>query len=771
MGKGKRNRERSMQERLANPAAKNLKNKKKSGMPSWLTSVIAILVVIVILLPLIISAVRESGFFERRRILIESKTGEFDVNQQMATFIAWEALYESGLTYYQYVQYGIYQDNSGITSLYTADEYAMNIAYSSIQNNLRDCVDNVTDALKQYVAVCDLAHEEGVTLTEEDLLQVDEVVTWLNNLRSGTSFSSLDKYLGYMIGTGVKEKDVRAATKLVILYNKYMEQKQIEVDGKITLEDLTNYRLDNPASFYKMDYLVYAVKDKELSEKLKACKTPEEFSNLVIDIIFDEHFQTLYNQYTLLDELTEILKEELDGKTDGNDGNALSEAWEKLGVTANTEYDKNDENLDEALKTWLFASKRKQFDSDVITAENGIYLVSLYSEKAVDDKVQARVKFYEFKKGEEIKDTLLDVLKKEFHEEEVSYDYKTAAEKAEALKEALKAENADINKLLTDAAAVVATGVLSDTAEVPAAIRKKVLDSAVKAEDILIVEDGDLRYVVYVRSMGTKTDPESEEELITADIDYVEYTTDLFCLLRDELQELLAEDYSDSETASFEAEPSADYKKFLFALKEGEGLVSDRTHGDTIVVETTTEANNVTTYTAYMAIQNTDHDPNGEMLYFDKSAQVTGGYLLFEKQEAAQEALESLTGKTGDDLQEAFSALTSDVSSNKVSFSTANKLTTIKALNEDMGAWMFDTDRKDGDLTIVEKKDSDGTVTGYYLVSYVKSQESWAVTARSLLLSETLQDWLDDLSAPYTVNEKVLKKIGEPTPDETEAAE
>ena len=125
MGKGRRNRERSLQDRLANPAAKNLKTKKKSGMPSWLTSVIAVLVVVVILLPLIISAIQESGFFPRHRILIESTSGEFDINQQMATFIAWESLYESGLTYYQYMQYyGI-----DIISTYKNDIYFTEVKY------------------------------------------------------------------------------------------------------------------------------------------------------------------------------------------------------------------------------------------------------------------------------------------------------------------------------------------------------------------------------------------------------------------------------------------------------------------------------------------------------------------------------------------------------------------------------------------------------------------------------------------------------------------
>ena len=786
MGKGRRNRERSMQDRLAAPAAKHLKNKKKSGMPSWLTSVIAIAVVVVILLPLIISAVQESGFFARRRVLIESQTGEFDVNQQMATFIAWEALYESGLQYYQYVQMNIIQDNSGITSLYTADEYAMNMALSGIRNNLRDCVDNVSEMLKQYVAVCDLAHKENVTLTEEDKAQVEEVVAWLNNMRANTAFTSLDKFLGYTIGTGVKEKDVRAASEMVILYNKYVEQKQLDLDGKITLDNLTDYREENPDAFYKMDYLTFAVKDKELSEQLKACKTPLDFANLVIKIHFDENYKTLYNKYTLQVEVKDILKDKLDGKTDGNDGTALSDAWKELGVTSNTEYKEDGDKLDADLSKWLFASARKQYESTVITAKDGVYLVSFYSEKANQDAVQARVKFYEFKDGashdgdDKFMETLLKVLTAENNgsEEKVEYDYKTASKKANDLRDALTAKDADIEKILKDNAATEVKDLTDDDTKVPADIRKNVFADGVEAGKTLLVvdDDNDVYYVVYVRALNkpadeaVTADAESEAKKATADIAYVETETDLFCTLLDDLTEALDDiDPSEPATASFRSEPEeGSYLEFLFELKEGEGRVSARKHGDTIVIEKTDETKKETTYTVYMAVQNTDYDEKGEMLYYLKDRLVNGGYLLFDEEDAAKEAKDSLAGKTGDELYAALADLESDNSDNSPKVSSSNKRATIDAANKDMGAWMFDEARKENEVTIIEKKDSDDKVEGYYLVVYVDHEIEWEKTARSSLLNEQLQDWIEELAAPYTVNEKVLKKIGEPS---TTAAE
>ena len=788
MGKGRRNRERNLQDRLATPVAKNLKNKKKSGMPSWLTSVIALVVVAVILLPLIISGIQESGFFQRRRVLIESQTGKFDVNQQMATFIAWESLYESGLQYYQYMQIGFIQDTSGITSYYTADQYAMNMAYAGVQNNLRDSVDGVVDLLKQYVAVCDLAHKEGVTLTEEEKGQIDDVVAWLNEMRAGTAFTSLDKFLGYTIGTGIKEKDVREATEMVLLYNKYVQEKQLALDEKITLDNLINYREENPESFYKIDYLTYAVKNKELSEQLKACKTPLEFNNLIIKIFFDENYKAIYNQYTLQVEVSEILKDKLTGKTDAADGSgtALSDAWKELGVEESKEYSKDDKDLDADLSTWLFSTKRKQYESGMIVGEDSVYLVSFYSanDNAGKDKVEARVKAYDFKDGashngdDKFMETLLKVLtaNNNGEDEKVEYAYKTASEKANALLDEMVKEGADVEKLLKDAGATDVVALTEGDTTVPPSVRKKVFSSDVETGKPILLLDNDVYYLIYIRSIDKPSaevataDAATEEKKTTANIAYVKYTTDLFCSILDTLDEALTEDFSsDASSASFLKETTeGSYQEFLFELKEGEGWVSARKNGDTIVIESTKD--NVTTYSVYMAVAHTDFDEKGEMLYFDKSHLVNGGYLLFTTEDAAKAALEQVKGKTGDDLVDTFAGLSSDDSANTVKASETNAQTTVESTNKDLAAWMFDAARKDGDVAIVEKKNaSTDKVEGYYLVYYVDYVEKWESTARSSLLSKQLQDWIAELSAPYTVNEKVLNKIGKPTPEETEA--
>ena len=164
-----------------------------------------------------------------------------------------------------------------------------------------------------------------------------------------------------------------------------------------------------------------------------------------------------------------------------------------------------------------------------------------------------------------------------------------------------------------------------------------------------------------------------------------------------------------------------------------------------------------------------DYNKDGEMLYIQKDRIVNGGYLLFGKELMAMEAMEQLKDKTGDELIEAFAALTSDDSTNTVKASTSYERANVDIVNKDLSAWLFDEARKDGDVKIIEKKNSKGDVDGYYLAYYVDHEIKWEKNARSSLLSAQLKEWIEELAAPYTVNEKVLNKIGKPTPVETEA--
>ena len=89
MGKGKRNRTLHVENNVGAPKKQN-KAKKQFVMPVWAKRALCIALLVAVLAGIIVSAVISGGAILRGRIIVESKTGKYDMNQQMATFILWQ---------------------------------------------------------------------------------------------------------------------------------------------------------------------------------------------------------------------------------------------------------------------------------------------------------------------------------------------------------------------------------------------------------------------------------------------------------------------------------------------------------------------------------------------------------------------------------------------------------------------------------------------------------------------------------------------------------
>jgi succinate dehydrogenase hydrophobic anchor subunit len=88
MGKGNRNREtRGIEYVNVSPKQKKAPKHKKP-MPAWLKKAITIAVVVVLVLGIVAAILASNGTFKRWQVLVKSKTGEFTVNRQVATFLA-----------------------------------------------------------------------------------------------------------------------------------------------------------------------------------------------------------------------------------------------------------------------------------------------------------------------------------------------------------------------------------------------------------------------------------------------------------------------------------------------------------------------------------------------------------------------------------------------------------------------------------------------------------------------------------------------------------
>ena len=111
------------------------KNKKQFIWPTWAKRALCIALLVAVLAGIVVAAIINSGSVLRGRIIVESKTGKFDINQQMATFILWQAMYQQGYNewineYYTSLYTGSSSSSSGIDfKTYTSpDTYALTVA-------------------------------------------------------------------------------------------------------------------------------------------------------------------------------------------------------------------------------------------------------------------------------------------------------------------------------------------------------------------------------------------------------------------------------------------------------------------------------------------------------------------------------------------------------------------------------------------------------------------------------------------------------------------
>ena len=749
MGKGNRNRQNHYMDKLDNPKKYEKKNKKQA--PQWLGSAVALLIVAAILIGVGAYIVVGNGMVKRGRVLIESQTGKYDLNQQMVTYLAWQSQYLNAYYYYLYCSYGIQEDTYGITSTYSsADEYALVAAKSAVESQFRDCVDEMLDQLIAYVAVCDEAHRNGVKLDDEDLTSVDDGVQQLKDLQSNYGYQTLGDFLSFFMGDGMKKSDVEKALKMVALYNKYCTEVQVGFEKVVTVADLETYRDANPESFFKVDYLTFAAEDKAFAEELAACKTAEEFKALVLKHHLDENYKTIYNKYTTQEDAANGLAS-ISGKINGENGNALTEALDALGAEAAKDFTKADTTLNADLSKWLFDTARKQYDTATVPTEDGIYIVAFLSAEANAETVNARYKHLPFVEGEthgedqKFKETVYTHITESKKDEPTlpTVDYKKASDKAADLKKALEAEGADVAALMQAQNAKTVTGVLSTTptTKVPKVVRDAVVAKDVKEGQVLSISDSGTYYVARIDKIADGG----------TDVTYATVKSDLYYQIIDDITTSLDKVYPTDTAATYKAEPKADsFEAWISEVKEAGKFVSARAENETKFFEKTEK--DVTTYNVYMVVKN--KMATDSPMYLDTETVVGGGYYQYTTEkhaEEAKDALNTLKDKTNVDLLNALSTLGSTNASNSIRESSVTE----KAVKE----WLFSADRTANEVTTVTSEDGKST----YVVAFTEKMTAWESSAKSGYVSEKVDEWRDGLTKDYTAKEKVLAKFGEPT--------
>ncbi len=778
MGKGSRNR----QYRITENGTGKKKKKVKKPMPKWVGKTIAIVLAIAAVLGVAAYIVNDAGSIKRSRILLESKSGQYDVNQQMATFIAWQSLYSSAYTYWQYCNYGIYSDDAAKQVLENFKDdpngYALTAAKLTLEEQLRDGIDDVMESLKIYIAVCDEAAKDPANLDENDkkMIQesIDESLASLKDMQKELGYSNFEQFLKIIIGTGMKEKDVKNALTLVSVYNRFTDKVQNGFEHAVTLADLEAYVNKNPEDFYKIDYISYVAKstDKAFAEELAACGSVEAFKEKILNKTLDDNYKGVFNKYTT----EKTVKNELESlKESGNTGKyltgqALITAVTNVGGFELKTFNSTDDFAGkDTLKEWLFANDRKIDDVTMVTTDNAIYALVFNSPAANAESVVAYAKEYALESGETYgEDTSfkaniylhISETKKDNKDNvpDVSDKYTTAGKRAEDLEAQLKADGADITAILTANKAVEKVDVTADT-KASTSLPQAVIDAVVyedrKVGDIVVekVNDG-TAYLIYVTKVTeTSSDNKYSFSFVTLEGDpYYQILADLTDTVDDVYPETKNFKYdADGKEGTFEA--------WISELSDKDNLVSARKEGDGNffeVKEKDDKGTEVITYNAYMVV--------GTPMYLDTEMVVKGGYLKFSEKDfatQAKNALDSLAGYTDLDLLNKLADLDSSA---KVS----HNLKQSDLETEDAGVknYLFADERKANETTTIVSADG----KAHYVVVFSEKAELWKSDAKKAYISEKMEDWVDGLAKEYTPNEKALNKVGKPSPETSTSA-
>ena len=304
MGKGNRNSQQRLNEKLAmeekNLAKEKARQSKKTS-DRWIAVACIVLAVLIVAI-LVLNVLAETGVFIRATSAITiAGSKDIKVNSAMMTYFVNDYITSWYNNYYVYVMYGLISVNmSGDlrTQKLTSND-ASYLGDSSLTGTtwydyfMDATIENVEMYLTYAYCGKDIAK---CALTNEDYAEIDETLAELKKSLKDNGTTIAETY-----GRGVSEADIRDCFELIQRAAKFGEYLKEDFESKLEADDklVKEYPEENKGMFYTAKYLSYsvtvsektegsqekydkAVKDATAAlEKIKAAKTPAEFAQLI----------------------------------------------------------------------------------------------------------------------------------------------------------------------------------------------------------------------------------------------------------------------------------------------------------------------------------------------------------------------------------------------------------------------------------------------------------------------------------------------------------
>ena len=242
---------------------KNKNSKGSSGIPNWLLSTLVIIVVVAVLATCIGTFVASSGITMRLSTAV-SLGDDYKVSGNMMSY------------FYQTTYMNFMNSNSSYMSYLSFDQnvdpklqpFNPEGSYDSMflqpakdyETWFDYFMDQTKDSVKNLLVYCAEAKKQGVTLTADEMDEIDiSIENLLTNIRlsfgGGLSDASC---LANVYGDGVSKSDVRKAMELSALASKMAEKLGNDIETAITDERINKTYDDNKLDFDLVDYFTYS---------------------------------------------------------------------------------------------------------------------------------------------------------------------------------------------------------------------------------------------------------------------------------------------------------------------------------------------------------------------------------------------------------------------------------------------------------------------------------------------------------------------------------
>ncbi len=256
MGKGNR----TKKEKATNVLAANKSKKKgakKREMPTWVGTLILVLVLAMILSVAAFSILSNRGVFMRGIVVMSSEN--YEITLPMMSYLIYSER-DSFVSQYQnsgYMQFIRGSGGDGLNASMPLSEQA----YSRVTDEATGVV-TVTTWLdyfrtsaqvrgRQLLVLCEQAKAHGVVLDAEDYAEIDAALENIDLYASYYGQSSAD-YIRTQYGKGVTKKDIRNVMELSMLASKFSEIREAEIK-----EGLTEWRVEAYYEANRKDFDVY----------------------------------------------------------------------------------------------------------------------------------------------------------------------------------------------------------------------------------------------------------------------------------------------------------------------------------------------------------------------------------------------------------------------------------------------------------------------------------------------------------------------------------